>query len=327
MPTALITGITGNDGAILAEKLLNLGYEVHGLIRRSSNFNTARIEHLYTDPQEISKLKLHYGDICDGASICKVLTVAQPDEVYHLAAQSHVRVSFDTAEYTADVVALGTLRILEAIRDLKLNCKFYNASSSEIFGASPPPQNERTKFHPRSPYGAAKAFAYHITQHYREAYGFFAVSGILFNHLYLHQSPTFITRKVSKAVARIKLGLQDKLYLGNLSAKRDLGWGPEYVEQMINMLKQANPTDFVIGTGETHSIEELVECAFSRLDLEWQKYVEIDPRYYRATEVDVLQADASKAKKELGWNPKVLFHEIVNRMVDNDFSLASKKCE
>lgn len=323
---ALITGVTGNDGSLLAELLLTMGYEVHGIIRRSSNFNTDRINQIYTDPHEQGKLKLHYGDLCDSAAIRRILGEVQPNEIYHLAAQSHVRVSFDIAEYTVDVIALGTLRLLEAIKDLKLPCKFYNACSSEIFGGSPPPQNERTKFYPKSPYGAAKAFTHHITQHYREAYGIFAVNGILFNHLYLHQSPTFITRKVSRGAARIKLKLQDKLYLGNLSAKRDLGWAPEYIEAMVKMLQHPKPDDFVIGTGETHSIEDIVERAFSKVGLDWQKYVEIDPRYYRATEVDVLQADASKAKRELEWNPKVLFDEIVDRMVDNDLYLASKEC-
>ncbi|HKO61659.1 MAG TPA: GDP-mannose 4,6-dehydratase [Pyrinomonadaceae bacterium] len=323
MKKALITGITGQDGSYLAELLLNKGYEVHGTIRRASSFNTARIDHLYTDPHINGvRLFLHYGDIADSTNLIKLLYRIQPDEIYHLAAQSHVRVSFDIPEYTGDVTGLGTIRILEAIRETGLKSKFYQASSSEMFGkVRETPQNELTPFYPRSPYGAAKVYAYWATVNYREAYGMFAANGILFNHESPRRGETFVTRKITRAVARIKANLQDKLYLGNLDAKRDWGYAKEYVEAMWLMLQQDKPEDYVIATGETHSVEEFLTEAFSYANLDWHDYVEMDPKYLRPSEVELLVGDASKARKTLGWEPKVTFKELVRLMVDADMAL------
>jgi GDPmannose 4,6-dehydratase len=319
---ALITGITGQDGSYLAELLLAKGYEVHGIIRRASTFNTERIDHLYQDPHiNDVQLFLHYSDISDSTSLIKLLYRIQPDEIYHLAAQSHVRVSFDIPEYTGDVTGLGTLRILEAIRETGVKAKFYQASSSEMYGkVQEVPQRETTPFYPRSPYGAAKVYAYWITVNYRESYGIFACNGILFNHESPRRGETFVTRKVTRAVAHIKAGLQDKLYLGNLDAKRDWGYAKEYVEAMWRMLQQDAPDDYVIATGETHAVREFVEEAFSYAGLDWRDYVEIDPKYYRPSEVDLLVGDASKAKRDLGWEPKTTFKDLVNLMVDADMA-------
>jgi GDPmannose 4,6-dehydratase len=327
MTKALITGITGQDGSYLAELLLDKGYEVHGIIRRASSFNTARIDHLYQDPHLNGvRLFLHYGDIADSTNLIKLLYRIQPDEVYHLAAQSHVRVSFDIPEYTGDVTALSTVRILEAIRETGVRSKFYQASSSEMFGkAQESPQNEATAFYPRSPYAAAKVYAHWMTVNYRESYGLFASSGILFNHESPRRGETFVTRKVTRAVARIKAGLQEKLYLGNLDAKRDWGYAREYVEAMWLMLQQDEPDDYVIATGETHSVTEFLEEAFSRVDLDWHDYVERDDKYLRPAEVDHLVGDASKAKRVLGWEPKVTFKELVRLMVDADMALVNNK--
>jgi GDPmannose 4,6-dehydratase len=316
---ALITGISGQDGSYLAELLLEKDYEVHGIIRRSSSFNTDRIDHLYHDPHEKGvRLFNHYGDLSDSVALVKLLYELQPDEVYHLGAQSHVRVSFDIPEYTFDITGSGTVRLLEAIREAGVNTRFYQASSSEMFGAAPPPQNEQTPFHPRSPYGVAKVAAYWATVNYREAYDMFAVNGILFNHESPRRGETFVTRKITRAVARIAAGLQDKLYLGNLDAQRDWGYAPDYVEAMWLMLQADEADDFVIATGETHSVREAVEIAFARKDLEWEEHVEIDPKYYRPSEVDALLGDASKAREKLGWEPKVRFKELVELMVDAD---------
>ena len=317
---ALITGITGQDGSYLAEFLLSRGYEVHGIIRRSSTFNRGRIEHLFQDPRiPETRLFLHYGDLADSGNIFKLINQIKPDEVYHLGAMSHVRVSFDMPEYTADINALGTLRILEAIKNSGLSTKFYNAASSEMFGSSVPPQNEKTSFHPRSPYAASKVFSYHITQNYREAYNMFACSGILFNHEGPRRGESFVTRKITLGIAKIKAGLDQKLYLGNLDAKRDWGFTPEYIEAMWLMLQQQKPDDFVIATGETHSIKEFLSEAFVYAGLgDWQKYVEIDPRYFRPAEVEVLAGDSAKAKQILGWQPKVRFVDLVKIMVDSD---------
>ena len=325
MKKALITGITGQDGSYLAELLLNKGYEVHGTIRRASSFNTARIDHLYTDPHINGvRLFLHYGDIADSTNLIKLLYRIQPDEIYHLAAQSHVRVSFDIPEYTGDVTGLGTIRILEAIRETGLKSKFYQASSSEMFGkVRETPQNELTPFYPRSPYGAAKVYAFWATVNYREAYGMFAANGILFNHESPRRGETFVTRKITRAVARIKANLQDKLYLGNLDAKRDWGYAKEYVEAMWLMLQQDKPDDYVIATGETHSVREFLTEAFSYADLDWQDYVVMDPKYLRPSEVELLVGDASKARKDLGWEPKVTFRELARLMVDADMSLVT----
>jgi len=319
---ALITGITGQDGSYLAELLLAKGYEVHGIIRRASTFNTGRIDHLYQDPHiNDVQLFLHYGDTADSTSLIKLLYRIQPDEIYHLAAQSHVRVSFDIPEYTGDVTGLGTLRILEAIRETGVKAKFYQASSSEMYGkVQEVPQRETTPFYPRSPYGAAKVYAYWVTVNYRESYGIFACNGILFNHESPRRGETFVTRKVTRAVAYIKAGLQDKLYLGNLNAKRDWGYAKEYVEAMWRMLQQEEPDDYVIATGEMHSVQEFVEEAFSYAGLDWQDYVEIDPKYYRPSEVDLLVGDASKAKRILEWEPKTTFQDLVSLMVDADMS-------
>jgi GDPmannose 4,6-dehydratase len=316
---ALITGISGQDGSYLAELLLEKGYEVHGIIRRSSSFNTDRIDHLYRDPHERGvRLFTHYGDLSDSVALVKLLYELQPDEIYHLGAQSHVRVSFDIPEYTFDITGSGTVRLLEAIREAGVSPRFYQASSSEMFGVAPPPQNEETPFHPRSPYGVAKVAAYWATVNYREAYDMFCVNGILFNHESPRRGETFVTRKISRAVARIAAGLQDKLFLGNLDAKRDWGYAPDFVEAMWLMLQAEKPEDLVIATGETHTVREVVEIAFARGDLDWEPYVEIDPRYYRPSEVDVLLGDASKAKEKLGWEPKVRFRELVELMVDAD---------
>jgi GDPmannose 4,6-dehydratase len=320
MKRALTTGVTGQDGSYLAELLLSKGYEVHGIIRRASTFNTERIDHLYQDPHLGGRrLFLHYGDLSDTVSLVQLLHELQPDEIYHLGAQSHVRVSFDIPEYTADINALGSIRILEAIRQAGVRPRFYQASSSEMFGkVAEIPQRETTPFHPRSPYGVSKVFAYWATVNYRESYGLFAANGILFNHESPRRGETFVTRKISRAVAYIKAGLQKKVYLGNLDAKRDWGYAPEYIEAMWMILQQDAPDDFVIATGETHSVQEFCEEAFGHVGLDWQKYVEVDPRYLRPAEVDILMGDPGKAKKQLGWTPKVKFRELVTIMVDAD---------
>jgi GDPmannose 4,6-dehydratase len=321
---AIITGITGQDGSYLAELLLSKGYEVHGLIRRASTFNTQRIDHLFQDPHDSgAQLKLHYADLTDGSRLTLLLDQIQPDEVYHLAAQSHVRVSFDEPEFTGDTTGLGTTRLLEAIRLTAPNCRFYQASSSEMFGASPPPQNEQTVFYPRSPYGAAKVYAYWMTRNYREAHGLFASNGILFNHESPRRGPTFVTRKISRAVARISAGLQDKLYLGNLDAVRDWGYAPEYVEAMWLMLQHKEPLDLVIATGQSNTVKDFVELAFGEVGLEWQKYVELDPRYLRPTEVDSLIGDSSHAQATLGWNHKVRLDGLAKLMVTHDLQSVS----
>jgi GDPmannose 4,6-dehydratase len=319
MPRALITGCTGQDGSYLAELLLSKGYEVHGLKRRASLFNTDRVDHIYQDLHEHNRhFYLHYGELSDGSCLATLLYDIRPDEVYHLGAQSHVRVSFDVPEFTADVVATGTLRVLEAIRRTGVKTRYYQASSSEQFGSTPPPQSETTVFHPRSPYACAKVFAHSITVNYRESYGMHASCGILFNHESPRRGETFVTRKITRAVAHIKLGLQKKLYLGNLDARRDWGYAPDYVEAMWLMLQQDNPDDYVIGTGQAYSVREFVEASFARVDLDWKDYVEIDPRYFRPAEVDFLLADPSKASRALGWEPKVTFQELVRIMVDAD---------
>ncbi len=322
MKRALITGITGQDGSYLAELLLGKGYEVHGIIRRASTFNTGRIDALYQDPHVNGvRLFLHYGDIADSTNLIKLLYRLQPDEIYHLAAQSHVRVSFDIPEYTGDVTALGTVRILEAIRETGVKSRFYQASSSEMFGkAQEIPQRETTPFYPRSPYAAAKVYAFWMAVNYRESYGLFACNGILFNHESPRRGETFVTRKITRAVAAIKAGLQDKLHLGNLEAKRDWGYAREYVEAMWLMLQQDAPDDYVIATGETHSVREFLEEAFSYVGLDWRRHVEINPRYFRPSEVDVLVGDASKAKRILGWQSTVGFQELVRLMVDADIA-------
>jgi len=316
---ALITGISGQDGSYLAELLLEKDYEVHGIVRRSSSFNTDRIDHLYHDPHEQGvRLFTHYGDLSDSVALVKLLYDLQPDEIYHLGAQSHVRVSFDIPEYTFDITGAGTVRMLEAIREAGVTPRFYQASSSEMFGAAPPPQNEQTPFHPRSPYGVAKVASFWATVNYREAYDLFAVNGILFNHESPRRGETFVTRKITRAVARIAAGLQEKLWLGNLDAQRDWGYAPDYVEAMWMMLQAEEPDDFVIATGETHSVREAVEIAFARRGLDPDEHVEIDPKYYRPSEVDHLLGDASKAKEKLGWEPKVRFRELIELMVDAD---------
>lgn len=317
---ALITGIAGQDGSYLVEFLLSKSYEVHGIIRWDSVFTTQRIDHLYQDPHiEGVKMFLHYGDLTDTGNIEKLINQIKPDEIYHLAAMSHVRVSFDMPEYTVNTDALGTLRILEAIKNSGLPIKFYMAASSEMFGASPPPQNENTPFHPRSPYACAKVFSHHITRFYREAYGIFACNGILFNHESPRRGPTFVTRKITRGIARIKTGLDKKLYLGNLDAKRDWGYAPVYCEAMFSMLQQSEPDDYVIATGETHSVREFLEETFKYSGLgDWKSYVEIDPRYFRPAEVEVLIGDASKAKAKLDWEPKITFKDLAKIMVDAD---------
>jgi GDPmannose 4,6-dehydratase len=316
---ALITGITGQDGSFLAELLLGKGYEVHGVVRRSSSFNTERLERIYQDPHVADyRLRLHYGDLEDGSSLSTLVTKVKPDEIYNLAAQSHVRVSFDVAEYTVSTVGLGTLRLLEAMRELGTACRFYQASSSEMFGSAPPPQNEQTRFEPRSPYACAKVFAHQLCQNYRDAYGMFISCGILFNHESPRRGIPFVTRKITRAAARIKHGLDKKLFLGNLDAKRDWGYAGDYVEAMWLMLQQDTPDDFVVATGESHSVRELLDVAFGTLGLDWKPYVEIDPRYFRPTEVDHLHGDASKARAKLGWKPKVTFKALIEMMVRAD---------
>jgi len=323
---ALITGITGQDGSYLAEYLLSRGYEVHGIIRRSSTFNTERIEHLYIDPHKAeARLFLHYGDLSDPGELTEIIYNIKPDEVYHLGAQSHVRVSFDMAEYTGNITGLGTIRLLDAIKRSGIKTRFYQASSSELFGAAKPPQNENTPFYPRSPYAAAKLYAYWITINYREAYNLFAVNGILFNHESPRRGETFVTRKVTRAVARIKAGLDDALYMGNLEAKRDWGFAPEYVECMHLMLQNGTPEDFVVGTGEAHSIKELLEEAFGYVNLDYRDYVKIDPKYMRPTEVECLIADSRKAKERLGWEPRIRFKELIKIMVDADLKKVGLK--
>jgi GDPmannose 4,6-dehydratase len=320
---ALITGITGQDGSYLTELLLNKGYEVYGIIRRSSSFSTGRIDHLYQDPHKNSALKLIYGDLTDGGNLSTILNDINPDEVYNLGAQSHVRVSFDQPIYTANVDALGTLRLLEALRTVKNPPRFYQASSSEMYGkVVETPQNESTPFYPRSPYGCAKLYSHWQTVNYREAYNLFACSGILFNHESPRRGETFVTRKITRAATRIKLGLQGKLYLGNLDAKRDWGFAGDYVEAMWLMLQQDKADDYVIATGQTYSVREFLDEVFGHLDLDWNKYVEIDPKYYRPTEVDLLLGDASKALKVLGWKPKVGFKELAKMMTDSDMKIA-----
>jgi GDPmannose 4,6-dehydratase len=319
MKKALITGVTGQDGSYLAELLLEKGYEVHGVIRRASTFNTGRIDHLYRDPhQPGTTFFTHYGDLADPVVLTRLVHDLAPDEIYHLGAQSHVRVSFQIPEYTLDVSGLGTLRMLEAIRDSGVQTRFYQASSSEVFGSTPPPQSEDSAFEPRSPYAIAKATAHWTTVNYREAYGLFAVNGILFNHESPRRGETFVIRKITRAAARIRAGLEEKLFLGNLDARRDWGYAPEYVEAMWRMLQLDEPDDFVIATGESHSVREAVEIAFARAGLDPADHVEIDTRYYRPTEVDDLRGDASKARRELGWEPKVGFRELVELIVDAD---------
>lgn len=321
--TAFITGITGQDGSYLAELLLQKGYEVYGAIRRSSSFNTARLEHLYTDPHQNSRLHLVYGELTDGSRLRELLLDIKPDEVYNLGAQSHVRVSFDEPLFTVEVDALGALNVLEALRRVSPTPRFYQASSSEMYGlVQEVPQRETTPFHPRSPYACAKVFAYWQTVNYREAYNLFACNGILFNHESPRRGETFVTRKITRAAARIKLGLQKKLYLGNLDAKRDWGFAGDYVEAMWLMLQQDKPDDYVIATGETHSVREFLDEAFGYLNLDWHDYVEIDPRYFRPSEVDLLLGDASKARKQLGWQPRVSFKQLARMMVDHDLQLA-----
>ena len=327
MKKALVTGITGQDGSYLAEFLLKKGYEVHGIIRRASTFNTGRIDHLYQDPHINGvKLFLHYGDIADSTNLIKLLYQLQPDEIYHLAAQSHVRVSFDIPEYTGNVTALGTTRILEAIRETQLKTKFYQASSSELYGkVREIPQTETTPFYPRSPYGVAKLYAYWATVNYRESYGLFACNGILFNHESPRRGETFVTRKITRAAARIKVGLQDKLYLGNLDAQRDWGYAKEYVEAMWQMLQQDEADDYVIATGKTNAVETFVAEAFSCVALDWREFVEIDPKYYRPAEVDCLIGDPSKAKTKLRWEAKTHFKDLVRLMVDADMEMAQRE--
>jgi GDPmannose 4,6-dehydratase len=321
---ALITGITGQDGSFLTELLLDKGYEVYGIIRRSSSFNTDRIDHLYQDPHEKgTRLRLVYGDLNDSSSLNTILRQIEPDEIYNLGAQSHVRVSFDVPEYTAEVTGVGTVRILEAIREAGIRPKFYQASSSELFGkVLETPQTENTPFYPRSPYGCAKAYAYYITVNYRESYDLFACNGILFNHESERRGETFVSRKITRAATRIKLGLQEKLYLGNLDARRDWGYAKDYVYAMWLMLQTDVPDDYVIATGETHSVREFLDEAFGMLDLDWKEYVEKDPRYYRPAEVDLLLGDATKARERLGWKPEVDFKQLVRLMVEHDLELA-----
>jgi len=324
-PRAFITGITGQDGSYLAELLLSKGYEVHGLIRRASTFNTSRIDHLFSDPHEEGNLTLHYGDLTDGSRLVTLLGEIQPHEVYNLAAQSHVRVSFDEPEYTADTTGVGTMRLLEAVRVSGLETRFYQASSSEMFGATPPPQNEETPFWPRSPYGVAKVYSYWATRNYREAYGMFAVNGILFNHESPRRGETFVTRKISRAVARIAAGTQDKLYMGNLDAVRDWGYAPEYVEAMWLMLQHDEPNDYVLATGAPYTVEDFLQLSFSYVDLDWHDYVEFDERYLRPTEVDSLIGDSAFARETLNWQPSVLTPELARIMVQADIDRLSSE--
>lgn len=322
MKKALITGITGQDGSYLAELLLEKGYEVHGIIRRSSSFNTERIEHLYRDPHiNDVKMFLHYGDLSDSSNLSRLLEKIQPDEIYNLAAQSHVRISFDMPEYTADVVGLGTIRILDAIKETQIKTKFYQASTSELYGkVVETPQTEKTPFYPRSPYACAKLYSYWITVNYRESYDMYACNGILFNHESPRRGETFVTKKITHAIAKILKKEQDKLYLGNLDAKRDWGYAKDYVEAMWLMLQQEKADDYVIATGETHSVKEFLDEAFGLVGLDWKKYVEIDPRYYRPAEVDLLLGDPTKAKEKLGWKPKTTFKELVKIMLEYDLN-------
>lgn len=320
---ALITGITGQDGSYLAELLLSKGYEVHGIKRRSSSFNTARVDHLLPDWHDHgARLFLHFADLSDSTSVVKLLYRIAPDEIYHLGAQSHVRVSFDIPEYTGDITALGTTRLLDAIRESGIPARFYNAASSELFGqAAERPQNESTPFQPRSPYGCAKLYSYWMTTNARDGYGMFAVNGILFNHESPRRGEIFVSRKITRAIARILHGLQDKLYLGNLEAERDWGYAPEYVEGMWRMLQQTTPDDYILATGETHSVREFVEMAFAHAGLDWRSHVEIDPQYYRPTEIDCLRGDSSKARRQLGWAPRTKFADLVRIMVEADVHL------
>jgi GDPmannose 4,6-dehydratase len=323
---ALITGITGQDGSYLAELLLEKGYEVHGIIRRSSSFNTQRIDHIYQDPHTPGcRLFLHFADLNDASSLNFLLKKLRPDEIYNLGAQSHVKVSFDVPEYTGEVTGLGACRLLEAVRELGLEARIYQASSSEMFGASPPPQNERTPFYPRSPYGCAKVYAYWIGVNYREAYGLHVSNGILFNHESARRGETFVTRKVTRAASRIKLGLQKKLFLGNLEARRDWGYAKDYVEGMWRMLQQPKGDDYVLATGVSHSVRELCALAFGQAGLDYREFVEIDPRYHRPTEVDFLLGDATKARERLGWTPRTSFEELVRLMMDSDLELAERE--
>jgi GDPmannose 4,6-dehydratase len=326
MKKAIITGSTGQDGSYLIEFLLAKGYEIHALKRRSSSFNTDRLDHLYKDFHDSdTRFFLHYADLTDGSSLMKLLYDVRPEEVYNLAAQSHVKVSFEIPEYTADVVATGTLRLLEAIRLTGLKCRFYQASSSEMFGSTPPPQSETTAFHPRSPYACAKVFGHAITVNYRESYGLHSSSGILFNHESPRRGETFVTRKITRAIAHIKLGLQNKLYIGNMDARRDWGYAPDYVRAMWAILQQDAPDDYVIGTGEAHSVREFLDLAFAHANLDWREFVEVDPRYFRPAEVDHLLADASKARRVLGWEPSVTFKDLVRIMVDADLADVESK--
>jgi GDPmannose 4,6-dehydratase len=326
MKKAFITGITGQDGSYLAELLLCKGYEIHGLIRRASTFNTDRIDHLYRDTHDPqARIYLHYGDLSVSGQLTNLLHEIRPDEIYHLGAQSHVRVSFDMPEYTGDVTGLGTLRLLEAIRKTGIKTRFYQASSSEMFGAAPPPQSEATPFQPQSPYAAAKVYAYYVARNYRDAYNLFAANGILFNHESPRRGETFVTRKITRAATRIKLGLQEKLYLGNLEAKRDWGFAGDYVEAMWLMLQQERPDDFVIATGETHSVREFTEKVFAKVGLDYERHVVIDPRYFRPTEVDILLGDATRARKALNWEPKVSFDQLIDMMVAADLETAEKE--
>jgi GDPmannose 4,6-dehydratase len=327
MKRALITGITGQDGSYLAELLIAKGYEVHGIVRRSSTFNTERIDHLYKDPHEQGvKLYLHYGDLSDGSSLQTIVGAVEPAEVYNLGAQSHVRVSYEIPEYTGEITGLGTVRLLEAIRRTGVACRFYQATSSEVYGkVAEIPQRETTPFHPRSPYAAAKAYAFYVAQNYREAYGMFVANGILFNHESERRGETFVTRKITRAVGRIKLGLQKELFLGNLEAKRDWGHAADYVDAMWRMLQQDEADDYVVGTGETHSVREFLELAFGHAGLDYRDYVKIDGRYFRPAEVDILLADPTKAREKLDWTPTVPFTELVRRMVEHDMRLAARE--
>src|SRR3954470_21592439 len=327
--TALITGITGQDGSYLAELLLSKGYQVHGIIRRASTFNTGRLDHIYADPHgNRTSLKLHYGDLSDASAMARLIGKIVPDEIYNLAAQSHVRVSFDSPEYTTDITATGVTRLLEAIRETGINPRFYQASSSEMYGkVQEVPQRETTPFYPRSPYGCAKVYAYWLTVNYRESYGLHASNGILFNHESPRRGETFVTRKITRAATRIKLGLQDSVYLGNLEARRDWGFAKEYVEMMWLMLQQDKPDDYVVATNETHSVKEFIQETFGLLNLDWQKYVQYDQRYERPAEVELLIGDPAKARKQLGWQPKVRFKELVKIMIDHDLELAKQELQ
>ena len=328
MKRALVTGITGQDGSYLAELLLDKGYEVHGLIRRASSFNTARIDHLYQDPHEADvRLFLHHGDLTDGSQLARLIRTIEPDEIYNLAAQSHVMVSFEQPEYTGDVDGIGVTRLLEAIRETGVDTRLYQASTSEMFGSALPPQSEDTPFQPRSPYAAAKLYAYWLVRNYREAYGMYAVSGILFNHEGERRGETFVSRKISMAVARIVLGLQERLYLGNLDAKRDWGHAKDYVRAMYMMLQQDVPDDYVIGTGEAHSVRDFCALAFSHVGLDWEEFVEVDPRYFRPTDVESLMANPSKARAALGWEPTISFAELVASMVEADLAKSGLNLE